>query len=90
MAALLGIFLAKLLDPIALIGGLISGTVCRVWWHFVLAGLVIAGIVEILLSVSQLTRTFNPVIFLIGWIAAIAWVAIGFLLRRAWRQRRSN
>ena len=63
--------------------GLVSGVLSRAWWHVLIAALVIAGIVEMMLSATQLTQTFNPWIFIIAAVAAGIWTAIGYLLRRA-------
>jgi len=68
----------------------VSGWLSRAWWQVILAALVVAGIAETLLWTMQSARTFNPVIFLIGFVAAAIWAAGGFLLKRAWSRRRSK
>jgi hypothetical protein len=68
---------------IAVVLGLVSGILSRAWWHVLIAALVIAGIVEMLLFATQLTRTFNPRIFIIGAVTTSIWTAFGCLLRRA-------
>jgi hypothetical protein len=80
-------FIAKLLDPIGavialLLGALISSRGVLFWGAFVPA-----IIVEMLLSATQVTRSFSMGTFVVGVLAMAVWVAIGHfgvrkLLRR--------
>lgn len=84
------VFLAKLLDPIVIILAIVAGVISRAWWHVAIAAFVIAAIGEMILSATQITRTFNPIFFGIGVIAAAAWAAIVFLLKRRWAARSNS
>jgi uncharacterized membrane protein YhhN len=79
--SVIGILIAKLLDPIGIILAGIAGWFCRAWWHVALAAVIVAGLVELVLFSTQLTRMFNPVIFLIGVVASAVWTALAFWLK---------
>ena len=83
------IFLAKLLDPIAIVLAIFAGVMSRAWWHIAIAAIAIAIIGEMVLSAIQFSRTFNPIVFGIAIVAAAAWEApVFFIKRRAARPQR--
>ena len=89
--AILAALLAKLLDPVTAALAIVSGAaLARNWWQVILAALVVAAIQEALLWQLQHARTFDLVIFLIGFVAAAIWVAAAYLLKRVWSRRRSK
>lgn len=88
--SLLAAFVAMFLDPVRAILALAGGAISRNWWHVLYAALVAAGVVELLLTATQVTRTFNPTTFLIGLAAAGVWALIGFQVRKVWQRWRSN
>jgi hypothetical protein len=81
------IFVAKLLDPIAAIVGILVGYFSHKWWHVALAVLAVATIAESILFSVQYARTFHLDVFLIGIAAAATWVFVGYLIKR-WISRR--
>jgi hypothetical protein len=83
--------IVKLLDPIIIVLAIAGGVLSRTWWHVALAAFVVGCIAEAILFATQLTRTFNPIVFLIGVLAAGCWAALAHFLRLKWSaQRRSN
>jgi len=84
---LLAILIAKLLDPIAAVLGLIAGWFCRTWWQTLGAATVTAGLVEAFLHQTQWTRHFDLTVFITSVVAAAVWVGLGRLNARWWRRR---
>src|SRR5947208_2307721 len=78
----LAILLAKLLDPVAIILGILNGYFCRSIALLIALSVAIAVVVELLLRATQLTRTFNPVELIIGFAVALAWSGLVFSIRR--------
>lgn len=75
-------FVARLVDPAAAVLAVLAAFLIRAWWHIPIAALLIGGIVELTLFKMQLTRSFDPLIFLVGLLAAGVWIAVGYFLRR--------
>jgi hypothetical protein len=72
------IFLVKLLDPVTIVLAMGAGAISRAWWHVAVAAFVVAAIVEMTFFAIQNVRTFNPIEFGIGIVAAAVWVALAF------------
>ena len=90
LGAILGSFLGKFLDPVAAVLGLALGALSRTWWQLLLAALAIAALVEMILSSIQFTRSFHPMSYLIGVLAAGVWIMLGLKAKQIWARRRSN
>jgi hypothetical protein len=82
---LVAIALAKLLDPIAIILGILNGYFIRSKVVLIVLSVAIAGVVELLLAATQVTRQYNPVEIGIGFAAALAWSGLTFSIRQAKR-----
>lgn len=80
--ALIGIFLAKLFSPFIVMIGVASGWYSKHWWHILVASLIAASVNEFLLGMTQYTRNFNAVVFIIGMLAAALWAGIALLIRK--------
>lgn len=81
MAAILGAFFALLLSPEIIVVALITGWFARAWWH-ILAGAVVAATVhEVILTMLQITRQLDFVVWLISAVAAALWASVVFLGR---------
>lgn len=82
MAAFIGILLAKFLSPDVAIIAILTGIFANNWIH-ICVGIIIAAVAnEGLLMATQVTRAFEPVIFLIALIAAGIWATPIFLFRK--------
>jgi ABC-type uncharacterized transport system permease subunit len=90
MMSAIAAFLAKLADPATIVLAVLVMTVCRSWWHVAIASVAIGAAVELILSSIQVTRTFNPVVFGIGVLAAGAWVSLAFFIKTQWTRRQSR
>jgi hypothetical protein len=90
MMSAIAAFLAKLTDPATIVLAMLVMTVCRSWWHVAIASVAIGAAVELILSSIQGTRTFNPVVFGIGVLAAGAWVSLAFFIKTQWTRRQSR
>lgn len=80
--AIFAVFVAKFLSPIPIVVAIIGAFWSRAWWHVAITAVVAATIGEVLLSATQVTRSFNPAIFLIGVLAAGVWAALAFWIKR--------
>jgi hypothetical protein len=78
----LAVLIAKLLDPIAIILSVLNGYFSRSMAVLFALSVAIAVVIELLLAATQLTRTFDPVSLLIGFVAALAWSGLVFWIRR--------
>lgn len=67
------ILVAKLLSPLAIAIGLLSGYMAQKWWHVLVGAAVAAVIDEAVLHAMQQTRNLDLGIVLIGFIAAAIW-----------------
>jgi uncharacterized membrane protein YhhN len=79
--SVIGILIAKLLDPVGIILAGIAGWFARAWWHVAIAAVLVAGLVELVFFATQITRTFNPIVFLVGVVASAVWTALAFWLK---------
>ena len=76
------IFLAKLLSPGLIAIGIIGAFLSRTWWHIAITAVVAAIFNEALLSATQFTRSFNPIVFFVGIMAAGVWAALAFWVKK--------
>jgi putative exporter of polyketide antibiotics len=83
------ILLAKLLDPISFVIAGLATLVARRWWHCVIVGVVVALVVEMILTSLQYTRDFGEGL-IPGVIASSAHSAIAFWLISKRRQRKAE
>jgi hypothetical protein len=81
------VFVAKLTDPIIAILSVSGGLAFRAWWHLAATALAATMIQEILLGATQVTRSFNPISFAIGLVAAGAWTMGAYYVKRRWQGR---
>ena len=79
---ILAIFIAKLVSPFPIIVGIIGAFLSKSWWHIIITAMVAASISEFLLSSSQVTRSFNGFVFMIGVLAAAVWAALAFWIKK--------
>ena len=82
------VVIVRLLDPATIVLAAIGGWFSRAWWQVALVAVGVAAVVEIVLFATQLTRVFNPLIFLIGVICAGIWGAIAFRFKSLRNKRR--
>jgi uncharacterized membrane protein len=82
------LFAVKLLDPLTIVLAVIAGALSRTWWQAGAAALLVAAIVDIVLSHLQPGRQFEPIEFAVGFLAAFTWAALIFSLKR-WRAKRT-
>jgi hypothetical protein len=75
------LFLAVLLDPIAIILAIVTGINSRSWWHVAIAAIAIATIGEMILSATQITWTFDPIVFGMRVIADAIWTGLVFIAK---------
>ena len=87
-AALLGIFVAKLLSPTVFVPAANVGWFSKAWWHVFAGAIIPAIITEVALSMMQRTRVFDFAVFLTGYFAAVIWAA-GVFYFRVVRKRRN-
>ena len=82
------LLIAKLLNPIAALGGIGCGYLCRAWWQMAVAVVVIVGMDELMLSATQmLPRSASMIIFSATGDA----VAIGlFMWLGVWLRNRKS
>lgn len=80
----------KLLDFLMIALAIIAGGVSRSWWHVAGGALVVAAIVEMVLSSLQQMRTFEPVEFAIGYLAAFAWASLIFYIKQRLAARKAS
>jgi hypothetical protein len=81
----LAILLAKFLDPVAIILGILNGYMSHSRVILVALSAAIAVVVELLLSATQVTRQFSPAELAIGFVAALAWSGLVFSIRKSKR-----
>jgi len=84
--SLLVILFVKLLDPVAIILGVLNGYFSRSIAVLIALSVAIAVVVELLLRATQLTRTFNAIELIIGFAAAFAWSGLVYSIRRKAKQ----
>jgi hypothetical protein len=78
----LAVLIAKLLDPFAIILGILNGYLSRSIVVVIVLSVAIAVVVELLLAATQATRTITPVMLITGFLAAFAWSGLVFWIRR--------
>ena len=78
----LAILIAKLLDPVAIILGVLNGYLSRSKVVLIALSVAIAVAVELLLAAMQPARIFSPVELIIGFAAALGWSGLVFSIRR--------
>lgn len=90
MASLLGMFLAKVLDPFLIVAALFAGAASQGWrWVFVWSAIP-AIIVEVILSFSQTVPRSHLFPLGVGYIASLLWTSLAFKLVKWCRIRRSS
>jgi hypothetical protein len=77
---LLAVLIAKLLDPIVILLALVAGGLSQKWWQVIVGASVVAVIGELFLFSIQIGRTFNPVTFFLGIVAAAVWASMAFAI----------
>lgn len=82
----LAILVAKLLSPLAIVIGLLSGWFARKWWQVLIGAAVAAVVDEAALHAMQQTRVLDLGAVLIGFVAAAIW---GFAVFGIRQMRRS-
>ena len=81
-------FLVKLLDIPGVMIGLTGGWFARNWFHLVITAFIGGSAGEVVLYLIEDTREFNPVIWLVGVAACLAWAAVAYWIRSL--RNRSN
>lgn len=76
------ILTAKLLSPLLALSAIAIAAISRRWTDAVIYALIPAMAQEALLQSLQATRKLDPVIFLIGYAAAIIWALAAFGVKR--------
>jgi hypothetical protein len=83
------VFVAKLLDPFAVLPALIAGYFCRTWWQVVIAAAAVGLIVEMILVALQQTPEIHQGRLLMGVLAAGVWSNLAFAFK-IWRAKRAR
>ena len=81
MAAILAVFLAKLISlsiiALAIIGALIS----RKWWHILFVAIAATLINEVILNQLYYNMSINPQLILFAMASSALWAALVFWIR---------
>lgn len=80
----------KLLSVVEIVLGISVDLLSRAWWHVAVGSFIVGIVAEWVLSSMQLTRIFNPVIFLIGVVVAGVWASLAYFLKRRWASKRAK
>lgn len=81
-------FLAKLLSLDIVLIAVIAGLLARNWFHVIVGAVVAAIANEMLLTMMQAVRRFDPLTVVIGAVAAAVWVAGAYAIKSRSRKRR--
>jgi hypothetical protein len=87
MYHLLGVFIAKIADPFALLAAIVGGALSRTWWHIILVAVGVEVTVELALAAINFSYRLNPLLFTMGVIGSGICASLAFSIKR-WRARR--
>lgn len=80
----------KLLSVVEIVLVISVYLLSRACWHVAVGSFIVGIDAEWVLSSMQLTRIFNPVIFLIGVVVAGVWASPAYFLKRRWASKRAK
>lgn len=81
MEFVLSTLVAKLLSPLIIMFSFVVGLLALKWVHVAIGAIIVALIQEGALHQMQLTRSFEPSVFLIGVAAAALWCVVVFQVK---------